>query len=185
MSKILHEEWRPVVGYEGLYEVSNKGKVQSLTRLVEQKGRYPKIMKGRILKPHFRNKNYSNTYLAVRLSKNSRTTSFNIHTLVAEAFIGPRPEELQVCHGALGKYENSIDNLSYGTARKNAEDRDRDGTTARGSKNPKAKLTEEEVFKIKQELKQNKSITDLSKKYSVNKCTISDIKNNKTWKHVC
>lgn len=108
-------EWRPVVGYEGLYAVSNNGQVKSLAR----KGRSSDLLLN--LTPD------SNGYLSVGLSKNGKKSTKRIHNLVAEAFLGPRPEGQDVCHGTSGKTVNSIDNLSYGSRRKNSSiDRNRD-----------------------------------------------------------
>lgn len=99
------EIWRPVVGYEGIYEVSNKGRIKSLIR---GKG---------ILKP-----NVGKTgYLSVELFRGSKQTSKRvlIHRLVAMAFI-PNPYDLPtVNHKDEDKSNNSADNLEWMTYRQN------------------------------------------------------------------
>lgn len=71
-------EWRPVPGYEGLYQVSSLGKVKSLPRTTT---------KGGILKPRTDKRGYQ----WVGLSKDGLVRNFSIHELVALAFFGPRP----------------------------------------------------------------------------------------------
>lgn len=91
MSKLV-EEWRPVVGYEGLYEVSDWGRVRSLDRIVNGKNQWAKVVyktlrKGKILTPIIINGQYH----LVRLCVNKKQTPKLVHVLVAEAFI-PNPE---------------------------------------------------------------------------------------------
>ena len=92
------EVWRAVVGYEGVYEVSNWGRVKSLW-----------FGKERILKPH-KNKN---GYLTVLLSKNKKITRCYIHRLVAQAFI-PNPQNLsEINHKNEQKELNFVENLEW------------------------------------------------------------------------
>ena len=97
----MTEEWRPVVGYEGLYEVSNKGRVR-------------KIISGRILK----DRDNGRGYRYVRLHHINIDTVY-VHRLVAQAFI-PNPLDLpQVNHKDEDKSNNSVDNLEWCTAKYN------------------------------------------------------------------
>lgn len=90
MSKLV-EEWRDIAGYEGLYQVSDWGRVRSIDRVIKYlvKGKYPaeRIFKGQIIAPFKLNSGY----LAVTLNKSSKGHNKTIHRLVAEAFI-PNPE---------------------------------------------------------------------------------------------
>jgi hypothetical protein len=75
--------------------------------------------------------------------------------------------------------------LNVGTAKDNALDCVNSGRTMVGSKNPSSKLTEQDVKEIKQELANGKKLgAMLGRKYGVSKVIISDIKHNKTWRHV-
>lgn len=104
------EEWRPIVGYEGRYEVSNLGRVKSLLR-------------GIILRA---TRHHSNGYLYVGVSKtNTKTT---IHSLVAAAFTGERPEGLVIRHLNGEQLDNRAENLTYGTTSENRFDSVRHGT---------------------------------------------------------
>lgn len=110
------EEWRPVVGYEGLYEISSRGRVRSFPR----KGNY---YRGRILKFGI-----GRGYLQVRLCRDGKLGSNKIHTLVAAAFIGPRPNATaEIRHLDGNKGNNNPANLKYGTKSENSQDRLRHG----------------------------------------------------------
>jgi len=98
----MKETWKPIIGYEGLYQVSDLGKVRSL-----------KFGKERILKPGM-----SAGYLAVGLCNNGQKTR-KVHQLVAEAFIGPRPDGYETCHKDDVKTNNVLTNLYYGTKSEN------------------------------------------------------------------
>lgn len=94
------EYWKPIKGYEGLYMVSNWGRVKSI-----------KFGKERILKPVTN----SSGYLLVGLYKNNIEKKYSVHRLVAEAFI-PNPYNLpQVNHRDENKLNNNVDNLEWCT----------------------------------------------------------------------
>lgn len=122
MTQFESEEWRPVVGYEGLYEVSNKGRVRSLDRIVDRKNgtaRWP----GRTLKPQLGSKGH----YGVNLWRGKRSKTEFIHRLVAVAFI-PNPDNLPlVRHFDDVKENNSVENLAWGTWSDNAQDAIRNG----------------------------------------------------------
>lgn len=99
----MEESWLPAVGYEGLYEVSNKGNVRSLFRykkqLIPSKG--------------------NNGYLSVELFKDKHRKRVLVHRLVAIAFI-PNPENLpQVNHKDENRHNNSVENLEWCSAKYN------------------------------------------------------------------
>lgn len=110
------EEWRPVVGHEGLYEVSSLGRVRSVAATkVDVTGRV-KSYPSRVLKPW-----YARAYLY--LSLGSRTKKA-VHLLVAEAFLGPRPEPTHQARHLNGVADdNRAENLRWGTASENQLDR--------------------------------------------------------------
>lgn len=98
------ERWLPVVGYEGIYEVSSFGRVRSLDR-ADAAGRR---RFGRILSP-----GSSNGYLYVQLCRDRTQKLFRIHTLVAAAFIGKCPDGFTVNHIDGVKTNNRDTNLEY------------------------------------------------------------------------
>ena len=101
----MKEEWKDIKGYEGLYQVSNTGKVRSLDRKV-----WNYIKKGRTLKTH----NNGHGYYNISLHGNNKIEKHvYIHRLVAETFI-PNPNNLpQVNHKDFNKSNNNIDNLEW------------------------------------------------------------------------
>lgn len=105
----MKEIWKDVVGYEGLYQVSNLGRVRSLG--------FDKWHKGGLLKPHLDGKG---SYLMVGLHKDKNTKHENVHRLVAMAFI-PNPNNLPcVNHKDECKQNNTSNNLEWCDYRYNA-----------------------------------------------------------------
>lgn len=104
----MEEIWKDIEGYEGLYQVSNMGRVKSLTRNRRGRNNAPNPIQGRILKQHI----YFG-YCYISLCKNRKYKGFRVHRLVAHAFI-PNPDNLpQVNHRDENKTNNCIDNLEW------------------------------------------------------------------------
>lgn len=103
------EEFRDVIGYEGLYQVSNLGNVKSLS--------YNKTKKERLLKLRLN----KNGYYDVFLSKVNEPSRLNVHQLVAMAFLGHEPcgHELLIDHVNNNKTDNRLENLQIVTNRFN------------------------------------------------------------------
>jgi len=100
------EQWRPVIGYEGLYEVSNAGRVRRSGPSMDGKARI-----GRILRPA----PASHGYPTVVLWRQGRGRTETIHRLVAAAFIGLCPDGHEVNHINGLKDDNDVNNLEYVT----------------------------------------------------------------------
>lgn len=114
MKDLKTEIWKPVKGYEGLYEVSNKGNVRSVDRYVMYGNRYC-FLKGKPKKA-FPN---SMGYLRAMLHKNKKGKNYFVHRLVAEAFI-PNPNNLPcIDHIDRNYLNNSVDNLRWCTQKEN------------------------------------------------------------------
>jgi hypothetical protein len=167
--EIVNEIWKPIIGYEGLYEISNYGKVKSLIR------------KGRPKERFLIQTDDNNGYLNVTLYKNKNPKTFKVHKLVLLTFIGKCPENKESCHNDGNRYNNFIGNLRYDTRKNNAEDRIKHGTSRLGMENNKAKFNNEQIIEIR---KSNLKTIELAKKYNVERHAISNIKNRKTWRHI-
>lgn len=114
MENLLNEIWKPVKGYEGLYEVSNLGNVRSLDRYVMHGNRCC-LLKGKPI-VSFPN---SRGYLRATLYKNGQGKKYFVHRLVAETFI-PNPNNLPcIDHIDRNYLNNSTDNLRWCTQKEN------------------------------------------------------------------
>ena len=112
---MIEEIWKPIEGYEGLYEVSNTGQVRSLDRYIKTCYEAYKLQKGKILNP---GKN-TNGYLQVVLHCNGKCKTINVHKLVAQAFI-PNTDNLpMINHKDEDKTNNNVDNLEWCTSKYN------------------------------------------------------------------
>lgn len=108
----MQEIWKDIVGYEGLYQVSNLGNVKSLDRIDTYKNRK---IKGKIIRPY----KHSMGYLQVCLSIKGSRKHYFIHRLVYETFYGKIPEGLVINHIDEDKTNNYLDNLEAITQKEN------------------------------------------------------------------
>lgn len=127
---MLNVEWKPIKGYEGLYEVSNDGRVRRL-RFTNGSHDFEKVREC---------KQTLNTwgYMTVNLSKNGKGNTKRVHRLVANAFLGE--SNLQIDHIDGNKQNNRLDNLEYVTPKEN---------TNRAWKKGIAKYTDERKEKLR------------------------------------
>ena len=176
------EVWKDVPGYEGMYQVSNTGRVKSLDRKTTCK--YRPTIKGRELSKI----NTSNGgYKKVFLWKNNKGKGIQIHRLVLLAFKGP--SELETRHLDGNPLNNHLDNLKYGTPKENASDQRRHGTYApppklRGEEITNCKFTNMIVRRIREYLNVGFSIRRLAKDFNTSQVTIINIKHRRTWSHI-
>lgn len=104
----MNEVWKDIKGYEGLYQVSNLGRVKSLDRTVNQKGRKDRFFNGVILKP---SKNGAGYYRVSLVGKGGKK-EYQIHNIVAEHFL-EKIEGCEVDHINFNKLDNHVKNLRY------------------------------------------------------------------------
>lgn len=121
----MTESWRPVVGYEGFYEVSDHGRVRSVDRVVEQRNGKALRLAGHPLAAGLDGKGYPN----VGLRRPGHRRTARVHDLVLRAFAGPPPSGLEGCHRDGNPLNNNWpSNLEWGTPSSNGHDRVRHGT---------------------------------------------------------
>lgn len=108
------EIWKDISNYEGLYQISNLGRVKTLARKINCQGRIHNL-KEKILK----DAPDSAGYRLVVLCKNGTKKTHRIHRLVAEAFISNPDNKKLVNHKNLIKHDNNLSNLEWNTYREN------------------------------------------------------------------
>lgn len=181
------EEWKAVLEFEGIYEVSSMGRVRALDRVMTS-GRWGKCArKGSIIKPKLR----KDGRLTVGLRKNGTRVFRFVHRLVCEAFHGPRPSPRHVvAHFPDRDPTNNIpSNLRWATHLENSADRRVHDTTPTGERNYFARLTEADVLEIRRLYKRGKprhpgNQQALSERFGVVPAYIQMVANGQAWKHL-
>lgn len=185
----MEEIWKDVVGYEGLYQVSNLGRVRSLDRVIETdcrwKNKITKKYKGKILKLNTNKKRHGYIYCFL-----GRGNSKKVHRLVAEAFLANPENKPQVNHRDMNVANNNIGNLEWVTNVENMRHAYQNGRVHkgkkginRGTKNGMNKYTEEQVKKVKRSLSAGKKIFQILKEnHYFSRGFVSKIKHEKNWK---
>ena len=182
-----NEEWKPVVGYEGLYEISSHGNVRSLDRVIRitnHKYLSKIIHIGKERKKVLDAKGYY--YIIVHNS--GKRKGYKIHRMVADAFI-PNPfKKPHVNHIDGNPINNCLSNLEWCTPLENVRHSRyvlNRKTFVRGDIHYCAKLKEKDINNIiKLRVYEKYKLKDICKIYGISGSTICDILHNRTWKHV-
>lgn len=174
---MITENWAQVPGYENLYEVSDLGSVRSVPRrALANYGE--RIYGGKLLSPITRK---GDGYLVVSLYRFGVRAQRTLHALVIESFIGPAPDGMECCHNNGIKSDCRLENLRWDTRQENAKDKYKHGTVLNGSKNPSAKLHEQDVIEI---LRSVGTCAEIAGRYGVSDVLIGNIRRGKSWPHV-
>lgn len=163
------EQWRPVVGYEGFFEVSDHGGFRSVTRT----DRLGRVWEGKAIKAFPAHAGH----LRVQLRREGTVRHRYLHVLVLEAWIGPRPPGMQCCHNDGNPANNHVNNLRWDSPVANCMDTFRHGT---GS----VRLTEQEVRSIRADREAGHTIGAIARRMNVSRPTIQDIVHRRTWRHI-
>jgi hypothetical protein len=176
----VSEVWRPVVGFEGFYEVSSLGRVRSLARQVLCSDGRLHPVHGRILRPIVRGR-----YLCVLLADRDRSTKRSLHRIVCEAFHGaPTEPDLQVCHGNGDCRDNRAENLRWGTPLDNSADKAAHGTELRGSEHQNAVVTEQDVATIRALRAGGATYRSIGARFGLSISQVFRIAKCQSWRHV-
>jgi len=175
----MQEVWRPVVGYEGLYEVSSLGAVRAPAKWTRTKGDSFYLREPRPIKA------IKSRYWTVCLYKGGIKRTWLVHQLVAESFIGPRPfPHYVICHGKGGIDDNSVTNLRYDTQSGNLSDREAAGTLRIGSNHGMAVLNEDDVHYIRRQMAAGVSSATLARQFNVSRELPWKIYKRLLWRHI-
>jgi len=178
------ETWRPVVGYEGFYEVSDRGRIRGVDRLVGSK--IPgtlKPWKGKILAPGVT----ETGRLRIRLMKYGKSKMEFVHRLVLLAFVGPCPEGMEACHDPDPDPSNCrLNNLRWDTHIANKVDQMRHGRGTSGERHGMAKLTTVQVEVIRREYRRThyhrSNAKELAARYGVTVDMVGRILRGDNWR---
>lgn len=177
------EIWKGIKGYEQYYQVSNLGRVRTISRLIKRNGKGDFILKARILKQQVSTKGYWN----VRVCVDSVQKTLSVHRQIGFAFI-PNPENKpQINHKNTIKSDNSITNLEWVTNAENQAHAIRMGITkdkSLGEKNGRATLTESDVRDIRYAIYKGVARKFLPQVYNLKYTTICKVVTGELWGHV-
>lgn len=169
------EVWKDIKNYEGLYQVSNFGRVKSLRKIRGIQIQKEKILTSQLVK---------GGYYRVNLCKNGKCKCYLVHRLVAEAFI---PEHFTVNHKDGDKSNNTVDNLEWVTQKENNIHAYNTGLKPYGTQRADSKLTEQQVKEIRKvyiPFDKNYGTRALARKYNVHPTIIQRVVNYNSYKNV-
>ena len=168
----MQEIFKDIPGYEGRYQVSNKGRVKSFGNDKHRKEKILKPIKTKL------------GYLIIGFYKNDKYRRFRIHRLVLSTFIGKSSLDCNHKNGI--KTDNRLENLEYCTRSENIIHAFKIGLkTQIGEKNSNHKLIEKQVVKIRKLYKTKKyTQRELAKMFNISRRTISDIVRKRSWIHI-
>jgi hypothetical protein len=179
------ERWLPIPGFPG-YDVSDQGRVRSYRRKIGRTGggyewildNYPQT----ICNPRPDKDGY--LYITLRAGNNKSTR--RIHRLVLETFVGQRPPGLQCRHRDGIRAHNFLINLTWGTPKENSADTKLHGNTPnqRGMNGPAAKLTDDQVLKIRELYAHGHFQKDIGKMFGICQPTVHKIVHRQRWTHI-
>jgi len=175
----MDERWRPVPDFEGLYEISDLGRVRSLAK----RGRYHRKSE-KILSPG--KSKYG--YLSLHLCGKERGLDAHryVHDLVLTAFVGPRPVGAEACHFPnRDPADCRLVNLRWDTRKNNHADKRAHGTDNRGERNLNAKLSERDVIRMRKlRYRTGLAFNKLADKFGVTTMTAWRACNGQCWSHI-
>lgn len=154
--------WLSVIGGDGKFEVSDHGEIR-------------KTATKALVKLTANDRGYLCCGVAYEGVRKVR----KVHIMVAEAFIGPRPEGQELAFSDGVKSNCRLSNLSYATPKKHAEDRIRNGTVP-----PSAKLTADQVREMRQLISERVRFADIAARYGVSYGTVKKVSSRLTWDHL-
>jgi transposase len=160
------EIWKPVPGWEGLYEVClSTQQVRSIRRR-------------RIMKPW----RFPSGYITVHFRRPGESVQKYLHQIVCEVAHGPMPEGKECVRHLNGNArDNRPENLAWGTMKENARDMVEHGTSCRGRRNARNTMSEEDVLGIRRAAVSGESQASIAERYGITQGTVSQIVRGERW----
>lgn len=180
------ERWKPIPDWVDYYEASDYGRVRSLARGCWSEGRgYWRVPACVLQQLRHQARSMARVYFVVNLYQEGEVKKERVHRLVLFAFVGPCPSGYEAMHRNGDSQDNRLENLVWGTSVGNTRDQRRHGTAQQGEKGPNAKLTEAQVYVMRQSFARG-GITrkQLACDYDVSSRTVADILRRSTWGHL-
>lgn len=176
------EKWVAVKEYEGLYQVSNLGRVRSIDRVVRSRPSVFQTIKGRIIKPHLNAFGYEK----FTGSRDGKTKNLYVHRLVATAFIDKPDGKNCINHIDNNPSNNRATNLEWCTHKENSQHMIKSNRTNPpvGARSASAKLTREQVLAIRSKSANGVKQAILAKEYGIHVVYVGSIVRRKNWKHI-
>jgi len=166
----MDEVWLPIGGYEGLYSVSNLGRIRSEARTCKAGFNKIRKVKERIMALPVCHSDHG--YRQVRLNRDNGGRTFLVHLLVIRTFVGEPPEGMECAHLDGDRTNPALSNLEWKTHVENERDKRLHGTFLSGEKCPWSKLTDEQVAAIRADKRRQWLIAE---SYGMSQCQISRI----------
>lgn len=177
--QIAMEVWKDVIGYEGIYAVSNFGNVKRIGNGSD----------GRKLNERYmtqKSSGWKGQYLSVNLTKNNVTKNQYVHRLVCIAFYGYLGNNFQVNHKDGNKHNNHLNNLEWVTPKENQEHKYTVlGQDQNGENNPANKYPEHKIRMVKKMfLIGNKTQRQIARELDIDYRYVNAIVKGKVWTHI-
>lgn len=178
---INQEIWKDIKGFEGLYQVSNLGKIRSLDREITKPNRHGDIQIFKFKGKELRFNDNGKGYLSVQLGRGNRRY---VHRLVAEMFIDNPLELPSINHIDNDTKNNNVTNIEWVTQQGNIQHKVRQGRQCKGERIPSTKLKENDVREIRKLLADGVSQSKIAEMYNITQSPISKINRGVTWSYV-
>ena len=177
-----NEVWKELVGFEGIYVISNYGRIKRLKRewnSGRNGSQHKKLNEGIV-----RQRTLKDGYVKVTLCKDSIKKSYSVHILVAKTFL-PNPENKpQVNHIDMNKENNVLSNLEWNTAKENTLHCRKNKKIDNHASIRRKRINKELAYKIREYYNNNKELTtrEISKEFNVSYYTARNIISNRFYK---
>ena len=167
------ESWRPIVGFDGRYDVSDHGNVRSWRH------RWGRRSEPLPISPGVQSDGRRVVFL---VDPHGKGINKKVHALVMEAFVGPRPEGKEVCHNDGDASNNRLDNLRYDTHLANSADTVKHKRSPKGVRNGMNVLTPEQVLAIVADWETGQFYQrEIAEKYGTARTTVNGIVHGYIW----